>query len=169
MNRAVGLTLTCNISGCTWVNYRMQQFICLMPWNTAFYSCCILCNWSQAMWRKCPDLVEKNVLLMTHLHSRKLSHTGMKKTLLIRHAIVTAVNILTWGWRGSLSFTVMTHVHIHGGEHFTWWLTQHCGMLTERYCHSFPVLMRYLYVTYFLGHWICISGNVSNMNILHGD
>jgi len=46
------------------------------------------------MWRKCPDLAGKNVLFMTHLHSRKLSHTGMKKALLIRHAIVTAVNIL---------------------------------------------------------------------------
>jgi len=84
----------------------------------------------------------KNVLLMTHLQSRKLSHTGMNNPLLIRYVILTIVNILTWGWRGSLLLTVMTHVHVHGGEHFTWWLTQHCGMLT------IPVLLSYLCVTY---------------------
>jgi len=25
----------------------------------------------------------------------------------------------------------MTHVHIHGGEHFAWCLTQHCGMYSS--------------------------------------
>jgi len=46
----------------------------------------------------------------------------MKNALLIWHVMLTVVNILTWGWRGSLLLTVITHVHIHGGEHFTWWL-----------------------------------------------
>jgi len=42
-----------------WLQMRKLQDakICLMPWNTACYSCRILWSWSQAIWRRCPDLV----------------------------------------------------------------------------------------------------------------
>jgi len=95
------------------------------------------------------------MLLMTHLHSRKLSHTGMKNALLIRHVMLTAVNILTWGWRGSLSHSLSWHMYIFMAvniSHGVWLSIVGCT----------PVLVSYLYVTYsFLGHWICISVDIS--------